>query len=152
MRQQRLLIAPIIGLLLFALGTYASVRFNREVQVGSHKYFYWSSIPLDSTPLDRRFRLVPCNSNQPECQQWEPEHIWVDPGVVAKFYVISAFPAFLIGLLITRHFGRLGVSEITTFMISMPVLIFAWYYSLSWIIAHLIKLRRKHRLTAENIR
>jgi hypothetical protein len=151
MRQKRLLILPITGLLLFALGTYASIRFNRESHAGSHKYFYWSSIRLESNPLDRRFRLVPCNSSQPDCPPWEPEHIWVEPGVLAKFYVISAFPAFLLGLFLTRSLGRLGVNEITTFMLSMPVLIFAWYYLVSWIVARLIKLRRKHTLTAENI-
>jgi hypothetical protein len=146
MRQSRLLILPTVGLFLFAVGTYASIRFNRQAHTGSHKYFYWSSIRLDAHPLDRRFRLVPCNSNQPDCPSWEPEHIWVEPGVLARVCVTSAFPAFLLGLFITRNLGRVGINEITTFMISMPVLIFAWYYLVSWTIGRFINRRRKHRL------
>jgi ABC-type spermidine/putrescine transport system permease subunit II len=41
--------------------------------------------------------------------------------------VLSALPAFLIGSLAAYGLGRFGVSEVLSFMISMPLLIFAWY-------------------------
>ncbi len=150
MRQSRLLILPTIGLFLFAVGTYASVRFNRQYHIGSHKYFYWSSIRLDKHPIDRRFRLVSCNPNHSDCPPWEPDHIWVEPGVVARICVTSAFPAFLLGLFITRNLGRVGINEVTTFMISMPLLLFGWCYLVSWTIGGFISWWLKYRLAAEN--
>jgi hypothetical protein len=42
--------------------------------------------------------------------------------------VLSAVPAFVVGAAIVRGLGQMGVSEITSFMISMPLLIVAWFY------------------------
>jgi len=30
--------------------------------------------------------------------------------------------------------GRLGVSQVLTFMVLMPVLIFVWYYFIGWLL------------------
>lgn len=136
---------PLVGLFLFAVLTYASIRFNRQARVGSHKYFYWSSIRLDTRPLDPHFLNVLCGANQPDCPPWEPEFIWVEPGLLARICITSSFPAFLIGLFITHRLGRLGVSEFATFMTSMPPLIFAWYYLVSWTIARFVGWRLKRR-------
>ncbi len=43
---------------------------------------------------------------------------------------LSGLPAFLVGFLITSGLDRLGLSEVTAFLVSMPVLLFAWYYFL----------------------
>jgi high-affinity Fe2+/Pb2+ permease len=58
--------------------------------------------------------------------------------------MVSALPAFVIGVLIVRGLGRLGVNEVRSFLISMPVLIFAWFYFVGWLIDRL-KSRRTQR-------
>ena len=57
----------------------------------------------------------------------------MDPGGLDIVLVTSAFPAFLFGEAFAHILGRLGVSEVTTFMISAPMLMFVWYYLLSWL-------------------
>jgi hypothetical protein len=58
----------------------------------------------------------------------------VDSGVLARALIFSAIPAFLLGPLITVELGRLGISEVLTFMVSMPLLIGSWFYLLGWLI------------------
>jgi hypothetical protein len=60
--------------------------------------------------------------------------MWVDPGLLAKFLMLSAFPAFLVGLFVVSGLGRLGLSQVSSFMLLMPVLIFAWYYFIGWLL------------------
>lgn len=64
----------------------------------------------------------------------EPMDVWVDPGWLARCHVLSALPAFVVGVGIVRGLGRLGVSEVISFMISMPLLIFAWFYFVGWLL------------------
>src|SRR5262245_8392320 len=121
MRMRWRVVSPIIGLLLFIGGSYNSWRFNREFHANS-RYFWWSSMRLDSDPLNRHPRprtSSPCKEEtEGSCVEWDPEYIWIDPGWLAKSFVLSALPAFLLGSGIVRSFARLGVSEVTTFMIS----------------------------------
>jgi hypothetical protein len=128
MRINRKFILPVIGLLLFALGSWQMIRFNRTVTRGS-KYFYWSSIRLDSDPRNRNpaHNSVSDCADTPNCVQFDLPFLSLESGLVAQVFMISAFPAFLIGKAIARAMARAGVSEVTTFMIVMPVLIFAWY-------------------------
>jgi hypothetical protein len=44
----------------------------------------------------------------------------VESGLLARALIFSAIPAFLLGPLITVELGRLGISEVLTFMVSMP--------------------------------
>jgi hypothetical protein len=69
-----------------------------------------------------------------DCVGWDPVSIWVDPGWLAKMLMVSALPAFAIGALIVGGLGRLGTNEVWTFMISMPILICAWYYLVGWLV------------------
>lgn len=126
---------PIIGLLLFAGVTYNSVRFNREAERTTARYFWWSSIRLDSDPLNRQ-PSTPCKDGKTGCVSWDPVYIWVDPGWLTKSLILSAFPAFLIGAMIVGGLRRLGISEISTFMISMPLLIVGWYYLVGRLVDH----------------
>lgn len=50
-------------------------------------------------------------------------YIWVDPGWLEKALVISALPAFFLGAVFVRELARLGVSELASFMSTMPALI-----------------------------
>jgi len=51
-----------------------------------------------------------------------------------KALVLTAIPAFLVGLAIVRGFARFGISEVTTFMAAMPVCITLWFYSVGWML------------------
>jgi hypothetical protein len=44
-----------------------------------------------------------------------------------------ALPAFLATAGIVGGFARLDVSEITSFFVSMPFLIVAWFYLIGWV-------------------
>jgi len=56
------------------------------------------------------------------------------PSWFAKVLMLSALPAFLIGIPMVRTLGHLGVNEVWAFMLAMPLLIAAWHYLLGWLI------------------
>jgi hypothetical protein len=55
-------------------------------------------------------------------------------GLLARALILSAIPAFFLGQLIAAELGRLGVSEVLTFMVLMPLLIVGWFYFLGRLI------------------
>jgi hypothetical protein len=57
--------------------------------------------------------------------------------------MLSAFPAFVVGGLAVEGLGRLGISEFSTFMFLMPVLIVAWYYLVGWLLDRWLGKRRQ---------
>ena len=65
-----------------------------------------------------------------------------------KALVFTAIPAFLVGLAIVRGFARLGVSEVTTFMSTMPLCITLWFYSVGWLFDRWTYKRRVRRETS----
>jgi hypothetical protein len=79
----------------------------------------WSSIHLDSDPLNRR-------------HSGDTVELWIQPGFLTRALMLSAFPAFLIGRLLVSRLARFGISEVTSFMVSMPILIAAWFYGVAW--------------------
>jgi hypothetical protein len=120
-------------MLLFSLVTYASFRFNREA-LGNHptRIFYWSVIRLDSDPLNQHSPdFLPCKNGDQNCR--EPQTIWVQPGLMRKLLLWTAFPAFVVGVAIVRLLARLGISEVATFLTAMPLLVCVWYYLLGWL-------------------
>jgi hypothetical protein len=117
---------PFIGLILFAGVTYRSLRIHRALGSPS-RYFWWSSIRLDSDPLDKK-------PHSPVSTGWDLRNMWVDPGWVDQLLFVSALPAFAAGAIVVSGLGRLGISEVSSFMISVPLFIFAWYYFLGWLI------------------
>ena len=131
-------ILPVLGLICFAIGTEISVRRYREMNpTHSSRYFYWSSIRLDSDPHNKRpfaHRSVPCHDGTDNCLEWDPEHIWIDPGFAARAFMLCALPAFAIGTAIVAGMSRFGVSQIASFMTTMPCLVVAWFYFLGWVI------------------
>jgi hypothetical protein len=129
---------PCIGLSLFIALTHSSLRMNREIQKRSpSRYFWWTSIRLDSDPLNRHAKstTTPCKNGEGNCVNWELRPIvWVDPSWLAKFLMLSALPAFVFGTAVVRGLASLGVSEVWSFAIVMPLLIFAWFYFVGWLI------------------
>jgi hypothetical protein len=137
------IVSPILGVLLFGLGSWSAFRFNRQAHMV--RYFYWSSIALDSDPLSKtETDVASCSTSTQEALCWDPESIWVEPGWLAKSLMISAFPAFIAGLYIVHTLTRVGfgISEVKTFMVIMPVLIFGWYYLVALLVDRGLKWRR----------
>jgi hypothetical protein len=67
--------------------------------------------------------------------RWEGPYKIVDPGYLADSSVLSGLPAFLASAVIVASLSRLGVSQVLSFfMISTPILLFAWYYLLGWLL------------------
>jgi hypothetical protein len=130
---------PLYGLLLFGVGTYASMRVNQEFHNGAGRYFWWSALRLDSDPLNKH-PLTPTSISCPDrtgtCLSVDPVGTWVDPGLLAKCFMLSTLPAWLATKGIVRGFARLGVSEITSFFVSMPLLSVAWCYFVGWALDH----------------
>lgn len=124
---------------LFTALTYHAVRVNHENHRDHpSRYFWWGVGRLDSDPLNRhplkRFTARPCPENTGDCVEWDPEYIWVIPGLMQRALVFSALPAFIVGFVVVRGFGHLGVSEVATFMVAMPLCIALWFYSVGWLL------------------
>jgi len=126
---------PIVGLVLFAAVTYRSMPVNHHEQDTPRKYYWWSSLRLDSDPLNKHpLPAKPCENKKENCAEWGPEHLNIRPGWLERVLVLSALPAFLAVAVIVAGMSKLGVDEVLTFMVSMPTLIFCWYYFVGWLI------------------
>ena len=130
MRVSWRLVLSVIGLLLFAAVARQSIQVNREGHHNPSRYLWWSSIRLDSDPLNKHPRTpTPCEGGKENCASWDDlPYIWVDPGTVTKTLMAFAMPAFLLSVVIVGGLGRLGINQVRSFMISMPLLIFGWFY------------------------
>jgi len=90
---------------------------------------------LDSDPLNKNPKpRSPCQDKKENCVHRELAYQWVQPGLLDKLLVVSALPAFLAGAAMVIGLSNLGIDEVLTFMVSMPILIFAWYYLVGWLI------------------
>lgn len=153
MRMRYRMVLPIIGLCLFAGVSYNSFRLNRQIHSisGSNRYFWWGSVRLDSDPLSKRLpqRAAPCNNAAPDCATKTADvYVHVHPGWITMALALSGFPAFLAGVAVVKALGHTGVSEVWSFMVSMPLLLFAWYYFAGWLVDRW-RYKRQHRIQKE---
>ena len=130
MRIRSRFILPIFGLLLFAFGSYEAFA---HLPSNHGRYLWWSSIKLDTDPLSKRYspEMPVCKRNQDgsvDCVLTEPMTICVYPGWLATCLFVTALPAFLLGAGIVGGLGRVGINQVWGFMVSMPLLIFSWFY------------------------
>jgi hypothetical protein len=133
MRRRWQLILPTIGLMLFGGVTYESLE-RRQHEKAHGQYFWWASIRLDTHRVNREPNTVaPCKIGEGDCVVWDVASLPRSPGLLGAILIMTAFPAFVIGMPIVRLLGSLGISEVPTFMIVMPVLIAGWYYALAWL-------------------
>jgi len=133
------------GLGLFTILSYHSFRRNDLDYKHPSRYFFWSAIRLDSDPSGNRsipLKPVSCVDDKDDCVAFDPVYIWVDPGWMERALVVSAFPAFLIEIGILGASNKFGVNQVWIFMVSMPILIFTWFYFVGWSIDR----RRARRL------
>jgi len=141
MQKRWRLVLPTVGIILFSVVSYHSLRADREIP---SRYFWWSSIRLDSDPSSRRNSgAIPCQNGKENC--WELRTKWVDPGLLEQFLMLSALPAFAVGGFAVRRFGRMSINQVSSFMLMMPVLIGAWYYLIGWLLDRWISRRSRRR-------
>ena len=125
------------GLILFGLLTYGSVRANRylHTQHVYGRYFWWGSVRLDTDPLNKHSLLnQPCAPDKEQTCGFDPEYIWVSPGWIERALTLSALPAFLLTVAVMHGLDRFGVSELPSFMITMPLLTLVWFYMVGWLL------------------
>lgn len=137
----------ISGLILFGLLTFGSMRANRELRKLQHdnRYFWWGSLRLDSDPLNKRLALKPCPQQSDEVCYGPLTDVWVTPGWIEKALILSAIPAFVLAMALVHGLAHLGVSELLSFMFSMPVLILVWFYTVGWLLDRWQYKRSLHR-------
>lgn len=141
MRIRWSMILPIIGLVLFVAVSYRSMRDNHAPEDRPNKYYWWSSLRLDTDPLNQHPiapAKLPCPDGSANCADWELRAKWVTPGLLDRLLVFSAFPAFLAGTAIVAGLSKLGIDEVLTFFVSMPILLFVWYYLVGSLIELLV--------------
>lgn len=130
------LFLPVVGLIVFTGISYQSYRASYEDRAVPGRFFLWSTLRLDSDPLNRRYQS-PCAQSKDPCVDWDLATVdsWAHPKDKDRLFVLSALPAFLVGTLIVFGLGgKFGVSEVTSFMITMPLLTFIWFYFVGWLI------------------
>jgi hypothetical protein len=129
------IILPIVGLIVFTGISYHSYRVGREGNAAGGRFYVWSTIRLDSDPLNRH-STPPCVPSEAPCVYWDVSDVglWHSPGTLEKIFGFSALPAFFIGLFVTYGLGRFGISEVLSYMVTMPLLIFAWFYFVGWLV------------------
>jgi hypothetical protein len=66
--------------------------------------------------------------------------------------MLSALPSFVVGEFAVRGLGRMGISQVSSFMFLMPVLIFAWYYLIGWLLDRWISKRSSFDLCIQTNR
>jgi hypothetical protein len=150
MRKRWRLVLSLWGITLFVLLTYQAVRVNHEMRKGHlGRYFWWGAIRLDSDPLNRHPAASAqlCEPEATGCTGWDPEYIWVSPSVMERVLILSAFPVFLSCLAVVRGLARLGISEVASFMVSMPLFITAWFYLIGWFLDRWMYKRRARPAT-----
>jgi hypothetical protein len=135
------ILLPIIGVIAFGAISYSSYRTGRERHQIPSRYFKWSTLPLDSTPL-REQSLSDCVASGVPCLAWEQEPTIMSPTVFERLFILSALPAVAACLTLTFVLGKIGVNEILSFMVSMPFLTAAWFY----LVGRLLDRRRSRRI------
>lgn len=137
------IILPVVGLLLFTAVSFESARENDRLQQSPNRYYWWSSLRLDSDPLNEHPRPAErCQYDPEACTNWDVPTQRTAPGWLDRVLVVSALPAFLLGFGISYLLGQRGVDEVLSFMVAMPVLIFGWYYLVGWLIESWVRRRK----------
>src|ERR1700745_1332788 len=85
------------GISLFLALTFQSIRVNHHMHPAHRsRYFWWGAARLDSDQMNRhptgRGTPRPSPENEGDCVEWDPEYIWVTPGLMEKCLVFSALP------------------------------------------------------------
>ena len=141
MRARWRFILPVVALIAFGAESCLSLRLNRSLGTTPRRYYWWSSIRLDTDPLNKNPKVpAPCKSGEEDCE-WIPNFIWIDPGYLTESLMLLALPAFALGAISVSGLAHLGVSEVWSFMVLMPLFIIAWFYFVGWLIDRWVRKR-----------
>jgi hypothetical protein len=140
MRVRLKIALPLIGLFIFSAATYHSFRRQRELDRTPSRYFWWSAIRLDSDPANKNYKSTTVQENY---GTWELRDRWVHPTLLEQLLMVSALPAFIIGGMAVSGLGRLGASQVSSFMFVMSPLIFVRYYVVARLLDGWIRKRSK---------
>jgi hypothetical protein len=136
-------VLALIALLAFGAESWESVRMNRRFGTTPRRYYWWSFIRLDTDPINKNPRVSgPCKTAEKDCG-WDLPYAWVDPGYLTESLVVVALPAFVLGAITVAGLSHLGVNQVWSFAVSMPVYIFAWFYFLGWLIDRWLRKRKR---------
>ena len=128
-------ILPMTGLFLFTAVAYRSMPANHHDRVVPRRYYWWSSLRLDSDPLNRNpAPPKPCPEGIANCSNGETPNVKIAPGWLEKSLVVTGFPALLAAFAVVASLSKRGIDEVLTFFVSMPILLFGWYYLVGWLI------------------
>jgi hypothetical protein len=149
MRRFWRLVLPTVGLFLFSLVSWHDFRVNREIhQHLPNKYFMWSAIRLDTDPANRgNWDVGKCKDSDESCVRWDLKDTWVDPGLLDGFLLLTALSAFVLGRLVVGFLGTMGINQLTSFMLLMPVLILIWFYFVGRVLDGWIQRRSKRSVS-----
>ena len=62
----------------------------------------------------------------------------VTPALLDRLLTYSALPAFLAGAGLVIALSKRGIDEVLTFMVSMPIFLFFWFFFVGWLLDRLI--------------
>jgi hypothetical protein len=112
MRARWRFILPVVALIAFGAESSSSLRMNRSLGTTPRRYYWWSSIRLDTDPLNKNPKASsPCKSGEEDCG-WEPRgFISVDPGYLTKSLMLLALPAFAVGAISVSGLRHLGITK-----------------------------------------
>src|SRR5260370_41782616 len=92
-------ILPMVGLILFAAVSYRSMPVNHHEQEAPRKYYWWSSLRLDSDPLNENPQLAaPCATEKQNCSNGEFPNIKIVPSWLDRLFFTSGQSAVLGGV------------------------------------------------------
>jgi hypothetical protein len=77
---------------------------------------------------------APCANEKQNCSNGEFPNVKIAPSWLDRLLIVSALPAFLAGAAIVVVLSKLGLNEVLSFMVCIPILLFVWYYFLGWFI------------------
>jgi hypothetical protein len=113
-------VLPAVGLILFSWVSYNAWNANRHPRIVSSRYFWWASLRLDTDPANSRGSKWDFSNDD---GGWGHADVWIDPGWVARLLVLSALPVFLISAAAITGFGKIGISQLSSFLSLTPALI-----------------------------
>ena len=143
MQISRKFVLPVVALLAFGAESWSSVRINRQFGTAPRRYYWWSFIRLDTDPMNKKLRVsTACKATEKDCG-WDFRDAIVDPGYLTESLVVGALPAFVLGAFTVAGLSHLGVNQLWSFAVSMPVYIFAWFYFLGWLIDRWLRKRKR---------
>jgi hypothetical protein len=119
-------VLPILGLLLFAAQTVASLHAPMPE---SSRYFYWGALRIDRAHDEKRApQTKRCDPNDASCAEWDPDSLWIDASPMQETLLFSGIPAWIAIGVFMYLAAKVDVNQIACFFVTAPVLLTAWYW------------------------